>query len=227
MRDDNPDFLAWAKTVPPEITTDTIWRTPAYRLSLYAMSLAQADIPLLLANRASRPHVDQLLRAVAAISADLDEGYSRSSGKERAHYYEYASGSSRESRGWYWKCAAAFPRAVLSARLGLYTRLVRILTAVIPRERAQKEIKRRRRVDPDHTNPPDTLQQAAPANSKRLCFDWLRLERIPRRRSSSFHLLGKPGPIAASRNDTDRDQVLVGAIDRALEPLSRLANGPA
>src|SRR5688500_14002204 len=97
---DDAKFEGWARTVPPEITTDTIWRTPAYRLSLYVMSVAQLDVPKLLANRSTRPHLDQLLRAVGAISADLDEGYSRSSGRERAHYYEYAAGSAREARGW-------------------------------------------------------------------------------------------------------------------------------
>jgi len=143
---EDPQYEAWASTVPPDITTDTIWRTPAYRLALYAMSLAQADAGLLLANRVTRPHLDQLLRAVGAISADLDEGYSRSSGKERAHYYEYGAGSAREARGWYFKCSIAFTPEVVAARLALLSRIVRILTAVIPRERA-------RRVERDHERP--------------------------------------------------------------------------
>jgi hypothetical protein len=88
---EDPEFEAWAATVPAEITTDTIWRTPAYRLALYALSRAQSDAKQILANRLTRPHLDQLLRAIGAMSADLDEGYSRSSGRERAHYYEYAS----------------------------------------------------------------------------------------------------------------------------------------
>ena len=155
MRDDDPDFLAWAKTVPPEITTDTIWRTPAYRLALYVMELAQADIPRLLANRSSRPHVDQLLRAVGAISADLDEGFSRSSGRERAHYYEYGAGSTREARGWYYKCRAAFSPEVVAARLALLSRIIRILTAIIPRERERKEMKPKRRETRGVTPPPD------------------------------------------------------------------------
>ena len=131
----DPDYDRWLETVPPEITVDTIWRMSAYRLALYAISLAQSDARQIRANRLTRPHLDQLLRAVGAISADLDEGYSRSSGRERAHYYEYALGSARESRGWYYKYAAAFPPNVLARRLALLSEIIRILTAIIPRER--------------------------------------------------------------------------------------------
>ena len=136
-----------ARTVPPDITTDTIWRTPAYRLALFVMSTAQADVPRLPVNRSTRPHVDQLLRAVSAISADLDEGYSRSSGRERAHYYEYAVGSAREARGWYYKCAAAFAPEVVAARLARLSRIIRILTAVIPRERERRAPERTGRTE--------------------------------------------------------------------------------
>jgi four helix bundle protein len=146
-------YEEWAKTVPFEITTDTIWRTPAYRLSLYAMASAQSDLHWLVRHRASRPHIDQLLRAVGGISASLDEGYSRSSGRERAHYYEYALGSAREARGWYFKCSVAAPR-VAAVRIALLSRIIRILTAVIPRERESSSMKPKRREPRDQTTPP-------------------------------------------------------------------------
>ena len=152
---DDIDYDTWARLVPPEITTDTIWRTPAYRLSLFAMACAQLDLPLLVRHRASRPHVDQLLRAVGGISASLDEGYSRSSGRERAHYYEYALGSARESRGWYLKCAAALPADLVRRRIALFSRIVRILTVVVPRERAESSMKPKRRNLPNDEPPPD------------------------------------------------------------------------
>src|SRR4029453_4825433 len=97
---DEADYEAWAQTVPSEITTDTIWRTPAYRFSLYASFCAQSDLRWISQHRHTRAFPDQLLRAVGGISASIDEGYSRSSGPERAHFYEYALGSAREARGW-------------------------------------------------------------------------------------------------------------------------------
>ena len=132
---DDPEFEAWVRTVPPDLTIDPIWRTPAYRLSLWAMSLAQHDARSILRHRLTRPHLDQLLRSVGAISANLDEGYSRSSGRERAHFYEYALGSAREARSWYYKCAGAFSPDVLGVRLACLSRIIRILPVVIPRER--------------------------------------------------------------------------------------------
>lgn len=141
---DDPDFETWVRMVPLDLTNDPIWRTPAYRLSLYVMSQAQGDAHTILRHRLTRAHADQLLRSVGAISANLDEGYSRSSGRERAHFYEYALGSAREARSWYYKCAVAFTPDVLAARLACLSRIVRILTAVVPRERAAKGITRRK-----------------------------------------------------------------------------------
>ena len=152
---DDLDYDAWARLVPPDITTDTIWRTPAYRLSLYAMACAHYELPLLVRHRASRPHVDQLLRAVGGISASLDEGYSRSGGRERARFYEYSLGSARESRSWYLKCGTALPPDRVARRIALFSRIVRILTAVIPREPAESSMKPRRQPTPNDRRTPD------------------------------------------------------------------------
>ena len=142
---DDREFETWVLTVPPEITSDTIWRTPAYRFSLYHMFCAQSDLRWISRHRSTRALGDQLLRAVGGISANLDEGYSRSSGRERALFYEYALGSARESRGWYYKCSVALPPEITTARLGRLSRIVRILTSVIPREREKDNVWRPRR----------------------------------------------------------------------------------
>jgi four helix bundle protein len=160
---DDQEYEAWARSVPPEITTDTIWRTPAYRFALFVMSRAQLDVRWLAKHRSTRGLVDQLLRAVGGISASIDEGYSRSSGPERAHFYEYALGSARESRGWYYKCSVALPPEITGARLARLSRIVRILTAIIPREREAGMRWRTRREPPDATAALD--QPAATSSS--------------------------------------------------------------
>jgi four helix bundle protein len=152
---DDAEYEAWARDVPPEITTDTIWRTPAYRFALFLMACAQSDVGWVAKQRSTRALIDQLLRAVGGISASLDEGYSRSSGPEQAHFYEYALGSAREARGWYYKCSPALPPAVTAVRLARLSRIVRILTAVIPRERAAGTRWRTRREMHDPTPPLD------------------------------------------------------------------------
>ena len=143
MTDDH-EYNAWLHSVPTDITTDTIWRMSAYRFSLFMASCAQNDLPWLLRHRQTRAHADQLLRAVGGISANIDEGYSRSSGKERAHFYEYALGSAREARGWYYKCLIAFPPAVGLARIGRLSQIVKILTVVVPHERELNGMRRKR-----------------------------------------------------------------------------------
>ena len=151
---DDIEFDDWVRTVPPDITTDTIWRTPAYRLSLYVYWCAQSDVQYFIRDRA-RAHVDQLLRAVGGISASLDEGYSRMSGRERAHYYEYSLGSAREARSWYYKMSAALPAERFARRLSVLSRIVRILTAIIPRERNAEYLNSRQRTKPVDDAVPD------------------------------------------------------------------------
>ena len=151
----DPDYETWARNVPSELTTDTIWRMTAYRLSLYAVVCARADVQWLSRHRTSRAYIDQLMRAVGGISASLDEGYSRSSSRERAHFYEYALGSAREARGWYYKCADALPPERLTLRLSQFNRIIRILTAVVPREREAPNLKPRWRDRASDTRSPD------------------------------------------------------------------------
>jgi len=150
----DPEYERWLRTVPAEITEDTLWRITAYRYALFAMSRAQADVPLFEHCRETRPHVDQLLRAVGAISANLEEGYGRSGAADRAHFYEYALSTAREARGWYFKCASALPAETLSFRLSVFTQIIRLLTKTVPEVRASKTRWRPRR-EPDAKRLPD------------------------------------------------------------------------
>lgn len=129
----DPEYDRWLRTVPADITNDTLWRTSAYRFALFAMSQAQADIPLLTQCRETRPHIDQLLRA---------------------HFYEYALSTAREARGWYYRCARALPAETLAARMGVFTQIIRLLTKTVPEVRASKTRWRPRR-EPDTKPLPD------------------------------------------------------------------------
>jgi len=61
----DPDgFAEWEATVPESFKRDPIWRTPAYRYSLWLSDLAKQDARILRANVDTRTDVDQLLRAV-------------------------------------------------------------------------------------------------------------------------------------------------------------------
>src|SRR5438132_865528 len=110
----------WEATVPAVIRADSLWRVEAYRLSLFLSDLAFEDAAHLAADQRARAVIEQLIRAVGRISANIAEGYSRATGKGRALYYDYALGSLRESRDWYYKTRRVLPAEVVFASPGTY-----------------------------------------------------------------------------------------------------------
>lgn len=80
--------------------------------------------------------VTQLVRCVDSISANISEGYSRFSGKDRARFYELALGSAREAREWYAKLQAPLGAHAVAQRAEMLNHIVRILNFAIPEERA-------------------------------------------------------------------------------------------
>ena len=171
---DEPDGLVeWAAGVPEVMRNDPIWRLPAYRYSLYLGDLLQQDVKRISGEVRKRRLIDQLLDAVESISANIAEGYSRTTGPERARFFEYAHSSAREAREWLFKVRHALQPEVATARILLVTRIMKILAAVIPRERAERETRarhwERRRATPNPYSRPGRAYQrrhhAAPSSS--------------------------------------------------------------
>ena len=79
-----------------------------------------------------------MYRALGSISANLSEGYSRGSGKDRARFYEYALGSARESRDWYYKGRHVLGQAVTDHRIKLASEIIRLLLTMVPQQRAYR-----------------------------------------------------------------------------------------
>ena len=129
-------YRDWLETVPEEITGDSLWRMEAYRLSLFLGDIAWPDVTTLSAD--ARTHIlsDQLYRAVGSLAANLSEGYSRSSGRDRTRFYEYALGSAREARGWYYEGRHLLSAEVVAHRLKLLTEIIRLLLTMVPNNRA-------------------------------------------------------------------------------------------
>src|SRR4051812_1825464 len=84
-----------------ETANDPLFRMRAYRIATDLVEVAWQDAAAVSANRATELIAGQLYAAVASIGASLGEGYSRSSGKDRARFFEYALGSVREAKSWY------------------------------------------------------------------------------------------------------------------------------
>ncbi len=78
-----------------------------------------------------------MYRSLGSIGANLAEGYSRGTGKDRARFYEYALGSARESRDWYYKGRHILGEAVVQHRLQLLTEVIRLLLTMVPQQRGR------------------------------------------------------------------------------------------
>jgi four helix bundle protein len=127
-------YEEWERDVPREIRGDSVWRIKAYRLSLLAADLSWNDATKLLRDEHTRRTSDQLFRSVGSMSANICEGYSRSSAKDRARFYEYALGSARESRTWVYQARRVLGEAVYSHRTQLFTEIIKLLLTMIPRQ---------------------------------------------------------------------------------------------
>lgn len=123
-------YSDWQECVFSEIKTDITWKIEAYRLSLYLNDLCWSDTTLILKKKYFSLG-DQLYRSVGSISANIVEGYSRISNKEKARYYEIALGSAREARDWYFKSRYLLTNDLVQKRLKILTSIIKLLQVMI------------------------------------------------------------------------------------------------
>jgi four helix bundle protein len=114
---------------------DSLWKMKAYRLALFLSDLCWQDVGVLFQDKRTVEIADQLYRAVGSISSNLAEGYSRSTGKDRALFYQYALGSTRESRDWYFKSRFVLGNEIVPQRIQVITEIIRLLVTMISQQR--------------------------------------------------------------------------------------------
>lgn len=129
-------YEVWITKVPEEITDDRIWKVESYRLGLYASDLAWVDHSKILRLK-HYSLADQLYRSVSSISANIIEGYSRKSQKEKARYYEIALGSAYESKDWYFKSRFILGPDLSYSRIRILVSIIKLLHTMIKDQRKQ------------------------------------------------------------------------------------------
>lgn len=132
------NYSEWEKSIPSVIREDSLWTVEAYRLSLFLADVSWHDATKLSKDSRTRSLSDQLYRSVGSMSANIEEGYSKQSSKDRARFYEYALGSARESRGWYYKARHILGDSVGGHRLEIITQIIRLLIKMVPDQRGYK-----------------------------------------------------------------------------------------
>ncbi len=129
------NYDSWLKTVPVEVTGDTLWKVEAYRLAMFLTDLGWRDVTKLMHDKRTFGLADQLYRSCGSIGANISEGYSRGSGKDRVRFYEYSLGSARETRGWYFNARHSLGENVADHRTKLVAQIIRLLLTMIPEQR--------------------------------------------------------------------------------------------
>ena len=114
---------------------DLVSRMRVVRVAAELLDASWFDANIVVENPITVIVAGQLYAAVASISANIKEGYSRSSGRDRARFFEYALGSARESEVWYAASKYLLPPEILQARGKAFAEIKRLLLAIIPRER--------------------------------------------------------------------------------------------
>lgn len=132
------DYRTWKQHVPQYITDDPLWRVKVYRLALFVADVGWQNVTKLVQDRRMRALSDQLYRALGSVSANVAEGYSRGSKRDRARFYEYALGSARESRDWYFKARHVLSEGVVEHRCSVLTDIIRLLLTMVPQQRGKK-----------------------------------------------------------------------------------------
>jgi four helix bundle protein len=128
-------YVEWEASVPAEIVNDPLWKISAYRQALFVADIGWHDVTKLMQDRRTVGLADQLYRALGSTGANLAEGYSRGAGKDRVRFYEYALGSAREARDWYYKGRHLLGEEVTCHRISLLSEIIKLLLTMIPNQR--------------------------------------------------------------------------------------------
>lgn len=131
------NYQEWQKSVPEDITQDPLWNLEVYRLGLFVADIGWEDVVILNKNIITRDTADQIIRSLNSISANIAEGYSRSTGKDRARYFEYSLGEAREARDRYFKTRRVLKPEVVLHRIKLLTQIIKILSVFVVTQRKQ------------------------------------------------------------------------------------------
>jgi four helix bundle protein len=78
-------------------------------------------------DRRGRAIAEQMIRSAGSISANIEEGYGRGFGKPFARFLRYSLGSTRETRGWYYRGRRLLAPAVARHRYDLLSQITALV----------------------------------------------------------------------------------------------------
>jgi four helix bundle protein len=129
------DLDEWVQAAPRAMQDGAIWKVRVFQIASYVAAVAADDARKLESSARFARVVPQLVGAAGSIAANVAEGYSRLSRKERIKYYEYALGSANETASWYQTAGAGLDTEALDSRLRYLARISQLLLKMIRNER--------------------------------------------------------------------------------------------
>jgi four helix bundle protein len=131
-------YSEWLNIIPQTLKDDAVWTLSAYRYALFLADLCWRDVTKLIQDKRTTGLASQLYEAVGSVGANLAEGYSRGSGRDRARFYEYSLGSARESRDWYFRGRHILSDVVAMHRMEFLGEIIRLTLTMIPDQRGSQ-----------------------------------------------------------------------------------------
>jgi len=128
-------YETWMKQVPEAIKADALWQSLMYRKALYLYDLAWDDCDILVRDIRGKALVGQLIRATGSVSANMEEGFGRGFSKDRDYFLRVATGSCRETRGWYFRNRRLLLPATLEQRINLCSEILALLVTELNKKR--------------------------------------------------------------------------------------------
>jgi four helix bundle protein len=95
------NFQEWVDSQPKTIRDDVLWSAHFYQKALFLYDLCWADCEPWMRDARGRAIAEQIIRSCGSIAANIEEGYGRGFGRDYARFLVIATGSARETRGWY------------------------------------------------------------------------------------------------------------------------------
>jgi four helix bundle protein len=115
--------------------SDPLNRMAVVRFARHLVKVSWDNVQTLKTDSATQKIAGQLYESVGSIAANIAEGYSKGSGRDRARSYEYALGSARETVEWYNSAMPVLGAETVNARLDILGHVQRLLLSIIPKER--------------------------------------------------------------------------------------------
>ncbi len=131
-------YEEWEAQVPADIRQDPLWKMDAYRLALYLYDLTWEDCSQIRRDPRGRAIAEQLVRSAGSICANLEEGYGRGFGRQFAQFIGYSLGSTRETRGWYYRARKLLSPEVVQSRYTLLSQITGLLVIALNQQKGSR-----------------------------------------------------------------------------------------